>query len=95
MFIFLNKTCFRGLYRVGPNGFNVPYDNYKKPSILDKDHLIEISKLIKNVNFYHMDFSESLKKPLSEIKNKSQPQKPSDFVYLDTLLMHQKMKNRL
>jgi DNA adenine methylase len=71
-FIFLNKTCFRGVYRVGPNGFNVPYGNYKSPSIINKEHLLHISKLIKNVKFINLDFSESLK----NIKS-------NDFVYLD------------
>ena len=49
MFIFLNKTCFRGLFRIGPNGFNVPYGHYKNPQIIDKDHLDKIHSLIQNV----------------------------------------------
>lgn len=72
LFMFLNKTCFRGLYREGPNGFNVPYGHYKKVNIIDKDELEKISELIKNVNFECLDFRESLKKVGSQ-----------DFVYLD------------
>jgi len=70
--IFLNKTCFRGVFRVGPNGFNVPYGHYKNPQIINKKHLDEISILIKNVIFECCDFNKSLTK----IKYK-------DFVYLD------------
>jgi DNA adenine methylase len=72
MFIFLNKTCFRGLFRVGPNGFNVPYGNYKNPEIINKEHLEEIHHLIQNVVFECCDFSISLKKV-----------QDNDFVYLD------------
>lgn len=72
MFIFLNKTCFRGLYRVGPNGFNVPFGNYTNPTILDKHHLQEIHELIQSVKFIICDFSVSI---TNIGKN--------DFAYLD------------
>jgi len=72
LFIFLNKTCFRGVYRVGPNGFNVPYGNYNNPNIIEKEHLMEISKVIQNVQFHHMDFADALQKVVE-----------NDFVYMD------------
>ncbi len=75
IFIFLNKTCFRGLYREGPNGFNVPYGHYNNPEIINKEHLMNISKLIKNVNFIHSDFSKSF----NNINN----QDYNNFFYLD------------
>ena len=72
MFIFLNKTCFRGIFRVGPNGFNVPFGHYKNPEIINKTHLDEIHNLIQNVIFECCDFNTSL--TIVE---------PNDFVYLD------------
>ncbi len=72
MFIFLNKTCFRGVFRIGPNGFNVPYGHYNNPEIINKKHLKEIHDLIQNVVFECCDFNTSLTKVEFD-----------DFVYLD------------
>jgi DNA adenine methylase len=73
LFIVLNKTCFRGVFRVGPNGFNVPYGHYKNPEIINKEHLEQVHKLIKRVTFECLDFKRSL----------SYVSDPGDFVYLD------------
>lgn len=73
LFVILNKTCFRGVYRVGPKGFNVPYGHYKNPEIINKEHLEKIHTLIQNVTFECLDFKISL----------SYVTDPDDFVYLD------------
>jgi len=62
LFMFLNKICFRGVFREGPNGFNVPFGNYKKtPTIISKTDLDYISDLIQNVKFICSDFKNSIK----------------------------------
>lgn len=61
-FIFLNRTCFNGLYRVNKSGqFNVPYGRYKNPTICDASNLRNLSYLIRNVNFEYGDYKQSEK----------------------------------
>ena len=61
-FIFLNRTCFNGLYRVNKNGdFNVPCGKYKNPTICDSQNLRNLSKLIQNVVFKYGDYRKTEK----------------------------------
>ena len=73
LFIVINKICFRGVYREGPNGFNVPFGHPKKiPEIITKKKLDAISALIKDVIFIGASFEESMQNVTE-----------NDFVYLD------------
>ncbi len=73
LMIFLNKTCFNGLYRVNKKGlFNVPVGAYKNPLICDEKNLYAVSEKLKNVEIVCKDYAESAE----FIDNKT-------FVYID------------
>ena len=71
--IYLNKTCFNGLYRVNSKGqFNVPFGDYENPSIFDKNVLFQASQLLQGVHLQVMTFEKVL-----DFAGKD------DFVYFD------------
>lgn len=74
-FIYLNRTCFRGLHRKNARGeFNVPYGNYKKPVICDRENLTAVSRVLNDgrVSIEHSGYKRALK-----------PASNGDFVFLD------------
>ncbi len=59
--VFLNRTCFNGLFRVNSKGlFNVPMGKYKNPRILDKDNLRAVSEALQKATILQTDFSKAL-----------------------------------
>ena len=60
LFIFLNRTCFNGLFRVNAKGqFNVPHGRYANPRICDADNLRAVSRLLQKVDILCGDFAET------------------------------------
>ena len=73
--IYLNRTCYNGLYRVNRSGFfNTPIGRYTNPLICDEQNIREISKYLNdnNIVFFHVDFEKSVKSA-----------KSGDWVYFD------------
>ena len=71
MFIFLNKTCFNGLFRMNSKKeFNTPFGFYKKPNFYDKENILSCSKALEIAELKVADFEEIT--PL-----------PNSFIYLD------------
>ncbi len=74
-FIYLNKTCFNGLYRENSKGqFNVPFGRYKNPKICDEENLRAVSEFLNNsdITILHCDYRKTC-----ELAHRG------DFVYLD------------
>ena len=72
-FIYLNRTCFNGMYRVNRKGqFNVPFGRYKNPIICDEDNLRAVSSALKNAEILNEDYKFVLDKA-----------KQGDFIYFD------------
>lgn len=71
--IFLNKTCFNGLFRLNSKGeFNVPYGKYPKPKILDSQNIFAVSEVLQNVEIQNASYTQSYPAITS-----------SSFVYFD------------
>jgi len=72
--IYLNRTCYNGLYRVNRKGqFNVPYGKYKNPKICDEENLRAASIALQGVLIVEGDYKDVLKEHA----------RPGDFVFLD------------
>ena len=72
--IFLNRTCFNGLYRVNKSGqFNVPFGRYKNPKIIDESSLLSAAELLKQTTIILGDYK-------SVLQTNAQP---GDFIFLD------------
>jgi DNA adenine methylase len=72
-FIYLNKTCFNGLWRVNSSGqFNVPWGKLKNPLIFDEQNLLAVSHRLQKAKITNQDYQEATEK-VSE----------GDFVYFD------------
>ena len=72
-FIYLNRACFKGVYRVNTKGgFNVPYGYNKNPKICDEENLKNVSKVLKHVKLRSSSYEKVIEKA-----------KKGDFIYFD------------
>ena len=77
LFIFLNRTCFNGLYRVNKsNKYNVPMGRYKNPTICDRGNLLAVSEALKKVEIRCGDYADTLIESENPIYYFDPPYKP-------------------
>lgn len=71
--IFLNKTCFNGMYRENSKGeYNIPFGDQKNPTICDEKNILAVSKCLKNTEINNLSFENAVEKC-----------KKGDFIYFD------------
>ena len=71
--IFLNKTCFNGMYRENSKGeYNIPFGDQKNPTICDEENILAVSKCLKNTEITNLSFEDAVKKC-----------KKGDLIYFD------------
>lgn len=71
--IFLNKTCFNGMYRENSKGeYNIPFGDQKNPTICDEENILAVSKCLKNAEILNKSFDDVIKTC-----------KKKDFIYFD------------
>lgn len=71
--IFLNKTCFNGMYRENSKGeFNTPFGKYKNPKILDRENILKVSKILEHTKLTSVSFEKAVANA-----------KKGDFIYFD------------
>lgn len=71
--LFLNRTCYNGLYRVNSRGeYNVPFGRYKNPQILNEINLREASRALRAAKLVNSDFQETVRNAAKD-----------DFIYFD------------
>lgn len=71
--IFLNKTCFNGMYRENSKGqYNIPFGDQKNPNICDEKNIMAVFDCLKNTKITNLSFEEAVKKC-----------QKGDFIYFD------------
>ncbi|HBP51338.1 TPA: DNA methyltransferase [Candidatus Shapirobacteria bacterium] len=61
--IFLNKTCFNGMYRENSKGeYNIPFGDQKNPNICDEENILAVSRCLKDTKITNLSFEDSVKK---------------------------------
>jgi DNA adenine methylase len=83
-FIFLNKTCFNGLYRVNSKGeFNVPFGDYKNPELFNLTHINRIHEILNGIEASGRKIAPKVQLKSGDYRKITQLAQSGDFIYFD------------